>query len=419
MKKSPHHLGLATLLTHYQEGGDALHAHISPIYQTSTFSFPDVQTGADIFAARNSGFAYTRADNPNARQLAAKLALLEGLDLVRANPDEPVESLVRGKMFASGMAAISTAVLARLQAGSTVLAQKALYGNSYNLFKKVAPLYGIQVVWVDGSDLDAWEQALHKHPEAELVYLETPANPTMEIVDIGGVRELAAAHARQAWIMVDNTFATPYCQRPLSLGADLVAHSTTKYLSGHGLIIGGALVTRHPEFLDPQKERFLMASKVFGGTPSPFDTWLTNIGLKTFELRMQRQVENAARVADWLAEHPKVARVYYPGRKDFPGQAVARRQMINGYGAMLSFELKGGYQAAVEMVERLELITLAVSLGNVDSLIEHPASMTHAALSPEDRAASGVSDGLLRFSVGIEAVADLLADFDQALDKNI
>jgi len=415
MKKLSHQLSLATILTHYQEGDDALHAHINPIYQTSTFTFPDVQTGADIFAAKNRGFSYTRSDNPNARQLAAKLAFVEGIDLVKANPNEAVDSLVRGRMFASGMAAISTAVMSRVQAGSTILAQKILYGNSYNLLKKIVPLYGIQVIWVDGSDPLAWEAACERHPEAELVFLETPANPTMEIVDLARIAELAK-HTR-AWVMVDNTFATPYCQRPLNLGADIVVHSTTKYLSGHGLVIGGAVITRHPEFLDPTKERFFMASKVFGGTPSPFDTWLTNIGLKTFELRMQRHVENAARIADWLVEHPKVARVYYPGLEDSPGHETAQRQMFNGFGGMLSFELKGGYDAAVGMIERLELISLAVSLGNVDSLIEHPASMTHAALSPEDRVSYGVSDGLVRFSPGIEAADDLIADLDQALDQ--
>ncbi len=415
MKKTFQNLDLTTLLTHYQEGEDALHAHVNPIYQTSTFSFPDVQTGADIFAAKNRGYAYTRADNPNARQLADKLALLEGIDLLRANPEAEPDSLVRGRIFASGMAAISTAVMAKVQAGSTVIVQKILYGNSYNLFKKVAPLYGIQVVWVEGSDPQAWEQAFERHPDAKLAYLETPANPTMEIVDIAHV--VALAHRLSTWVLIDNTFATPFCQRPLSLGADLVVHSTTKYLSGHGLVIGGAVVTRHPEFLDPNKERFIMASKVFGGTPSPFDAWLTNIGLKTFELRMQRHVDNAARIADWLAEQPQVARVYYPGRMDFPGHTVASKQMFNGYGGMLAFELKGGYSAAVRLLERLELITLAVSLGNVNSLIEHPASMTHAALSPEDRAAYGVSDGLIRFSAGIEAPADLIADFSQALDQ--
>jgi methionine-gamma-lyase len=423
MKKSPHKLALSTLLTHYQEGGDSLHAHINPIYQTSTFSFPDVQTGADIFAAKNRGFAYTRSDNPNARQLAAKLALLEGIDLVRAQPEAPVESLVRGKIFGSGMAAISTAIMARVQAGSTILAQKILYGNAYNLLKKVVPLYGIQVVWVDGGDPAAWEAAFAAYPEADLVYLETPANPTMEIVDLQQVAQLAHSQFnrrkedQQAWVIVDNTFATPYCQRPFNQGADIVVHSTTKYLSGHGLIIGGAVITRHPEFLDPQQERFIMASKVFGGAPSPFDAWLANIGLKTFELRMARHVENADRIARWLADQPQVARVYYPGLADFPGHEIAQRQMFNGFGGMLSFELKDGYAAAVRMLEKLELVTLAVSLGNVDSLIEHPASMTHAALSPEDRASSGVTDGLIRFSPGIESANDLIADLEQAFDQ--
>ena len=271
------------------------------------------------------------------------------------------------------------------------------------------------MVCVDGSDLDAWEAAFVRHPETALAYLETPANPTMEIVDIESLAQLA--HARDAWVMVDNTFATPFCQRPLALGADIVAHSTTKYLSGHGLIIGGAIATRHPEFLDPDKSNFMLASKVFGGSPSPFDAWLTQIGLKTFELRMQRHVENAALTANWLADHPKVARVYYPGLDDFPGHEIARKQMINGFGGMLSFELKGGYGAGVQLMNKLDLITLAVSLGNVDSLIEHPASMTHAAMSPEDRLEFGVTDSLIRFSVGIENIGDVIADLEQALDQ--
>ena len=338
-----------------------------------------------------------------------------GIDLLKDAPQADVKDVVAGKAFSSGMAAISTGVLALAQAGSTVISQKVLYGNTYNLFKKLAPQYGINVVYIDGSDLDEWEAAFAKHPDVILVYLETPANPTMKIVDIEGVARLA--HARDAWVMVDNTFATPYCQRPLSLGADIVAHSTTKYLSGHGLIIGGAIATRHPEFLDPDKAQFMLASKVFGGAPSPFDAWLTHIGLKTFELRMQRHVENASQTASWLANHPKVTRVYYPGLPDFPGHAVASKQMVNGFGGMLSFELKGGYNAGVQLMNNLDLITLAVSLGNVDSLIEHPASMTHAAMSPEDRLEFGIKDALIRFSVGIENIEDVIADLGQALDR--
>jgi methionine-gamma-lyase len=237
----------------------------------------------------------------------------------------------------------------------------------------------------------------------------------MEIVDIALLSELA--HTHNTWIYIDNTFATPYCQRPLSLGADVVIHSTTKYLSGHGTIIGGVVISRHPEFFHPTKDRFFQAAKVYGGSPSPFDAWLTNIGLKTFELRMQRHIENAAVVAEWLEEHPKISKVYYPGLENFPGYQIAQKQMFNGYGGMLSFELAGGFIAGVELMESLELITLAVSLGNVDSLIQHPASMTHAAMSPEDRLEFGITDSLIRFSVGIENIEDVISDLDQALDQ--
>lgn len=413
MEKNPHNLGLGTLVTQFTEKDNPHQAHITPIYQTSTFVFPDVQTGADIFAGKNKGFSYTRADNPNARQLARKLAALEGYDLLKAHPDAEVDDLVRGRVFASGMAAISTALMARLEAGSTIITHKMLYGNAYNFMKKVAPLYGIHVVWVEGDELGAWQAAFAQHPEAAMAYLETPANPTLAIVDIASISALA--HTYGAWAVVDNTFATPYCQRPLSLGADVVVHSTTKYLGGHGTIIGGAVVSRHPEFFDPKASRFFLFSKVFGGCPSPFDAWLTNIGLKTFELRMQRHVENAAIVAEWLQKHPKVSRVYYPGLEDFPGHQIARKQMFNGFGGMLSFELTGGYKAGVSLMQGVKLIALAVSLGNVDSLIQHPASMTHAALSPEDRLEFGITDSLIRFSVGIENVADVLADLEQAL----
>lgn len=374
-----------------------------------------MQTGADIFAGKDQGFSYTRADNPNARQLARKLAAIEGLDLLRQNPHKEADELVKARMFTSGMAAISTALLSHLEAGSTVITQKTLYGNAYNFMKKVAPLYDINVVWVMGSQIEAWKNAFEQNPETTVAYIETPANPNLEIVDIAQVSSVAQAYG--AWTMIDNTFATPYCQRPLTLGADVVLHSTTKYLCGHGTIIGGAVISRHPDFFHPAKDRLFLLSKVLGGSPSPFDTWLTNIGLKTFELRMQRHIENAAITAEWLQKHPKVSRVYYPGLESFPGHETAQKQMFNGFGGMLSFELTGGYQAAVNLMQNLKLITLAVSLGNVDSLIEHPASMTHAAMSPEDRLEFGITDSLVRFSVGIENIDDILADLDQALEK--
>ena len=258
-------------------------------------------------------------------------------------------------MFSSGMAAISTALIARVESGSTIITQKTLYGNAYNFMKKIAPLYGINVVWVDGSDINSWQAAFEQHPDTAVAYFESPANPNLEIVDIAQVS--AMAHAYGAWTMIDNTFATPYCQRPLSLGVDVVVHSTTKYLCGHGTIIGGAVISRHPDFFHPKKDRLFLAAKVFGGSPSPFDTWLTNIGLKTFELRMQRHVENAAVVAEWLEKHPKISKVYYPGLESFSGHQTAQKQMFNGFGGMLSFELTGGYQAGVTLMQSLKLIT--------------------------------------------------------------
>ncbi len=406
---------LGTLVNHAVEGDNPHHAHISPIYMTSTFSFPDVAHGADIFSGEREGYVYTRIDNPNTRQLAQKYAILEGLDLLRAQPDTPPQELVAGKLFASGMAAISHALLARVRASETIIAQQALYGNAFAFLHKLAPRLGINVVWVNQPDADGWQAAFEAHPDAVMAYAETPINPTMQVVDLAMVAEIA--HQYGAWAAVDNTFATPYCQRPLNQGFDLVLHSTTKYLTGHGVIIGGAIVTRHPEFLQPERDELFLTARLLGGAPSPFDAWLGNIGLKTFELRMERHCENAMQLAEWLQQHPKVARVNYPGLPDNPGHAVARQQMFNGFGGMLSFELKGGFEAGVTLMENLHVITLAISLGNTDSLIQHPASMTHAGVPVAERLKMGITDGLVRFSVGIENVEDLITDLAQALDQ--
>jgi methionine-gamma-lyase len=231
----------------------------------------------------------------------------------------------------------------------------------------------------------------------------------MAMVDLAMVAEIAHRHG--AWLAVDNTFATPYCQRPLSLGADIVIHSTTKFLAGHGALTGGAVVSSHPDYIHQALYLFV---KVLGGIPSPFDTWLANLGLKTFELRMQRHCENALEVARYLSTHPAVATVYYPGLETDPGYEIAKRQM-HTFGAMLSFELKGGLQAGVKLMERVRLATLAVSLGNVDTLIEHPASMTHGPVPRADRLSQGITDGLVRLSVGIENLPDILADLEQGL----
>ena len=415
MKKLPPQSGISTIVTHYQEGDNQHHAHITPIFQTSTFAFPDVATGAAIFAGKEPGYIYSRAGNPNVNQLAQKYAYLEGLDIIRQHPDHNPDELVAGRVMSSGMAAISSAVMAYVTAGEKVIVQRELYGNAYRFFHEVAPRLGIAVLWVDSLDVEAWAQTFDLHSDAKLAYVETPANPTLSILDLAAIREIA--HAHDAWVMVDNTFATPYHQRPLSLGCDVVVHSTTKYLTGHGVVIGGAIVSTHLEYMNAKKDGVGLLARVMGPAVSPFDAWLANLGLKTFEIRMQRHAENAMTLARWLEAHPQVARVHYPGLESHPGHAIARKQMFQGFGGMISFELKGGFEAGVTLMNHIQLATLAVSLGNVDTLIEHPASMTHASVPPEERRKVGITDGLVRLSVGIENVEDLIADLDQALGR--
>ena len=405
---SPAH-GFSTLVTHFTEAENPLNAHVTPIYQTSTFNFPDVATGAAIVDRTQPGYYYTRLNNPNLEQFARKLTLLEAIDLLRESPGRALEEIASGQVFSSGMAAISTVLLACLKAGDTVIAQEAVYSNTFNFLKEIAPGLEIDVVWVRDISPESWQAAFDAHPDARLAYAETPANPTMTIVDLSSVADIA--HHYGAWLVVDNTFATPCCQRPLSLGVDVVVHSTTKFLSGHGALVGGAVISRHSDFM---QQALRQTAKIRGGVPSPFDAWLANLGLKTLELRMGQQCANALEVARYLESHPAVEVVHYPGLESHLGYAVARKQM-HGFGGMLSFELKGGFQAGVRLMENLKVGTLAVSLGNVDTLMQHPASMTHASVAREDRLKQGIRDGLVRMSVGIENIEDILADLAQGL----
>jgi methionine-gamma-lyase len=401
--------GLGTLVTHVTEGEDPRFAHVTPIYQTSVFDFPDVATGASIFKGDVPGLNYTRWNNPNQQQLADKVAVLEGIDLLRAHPDQKPDEVVAGMAFGSGMAAVSAAVLGRIRPGQTIIAQKRSYSATHELFDKLAPRWGIRTVFIEDVSPEKWEEAFQAHPDAALAYAESPSNPTMTLTDLAAVADIAHRHG--AWLAVDNTFASPYCQRPLSLGADIVIHSTTKYLSGHALIIGGVVVSRHPAFV--RKELFEML-KVLGGSASPFDTWLVNMGIKTLEVRMQRHCENAMSVARFLENHPAVERVNYPGLPSHPQHELACRQMPT-FGGMMSFELRGGMEAGIHMMNHVKVATLAVSLGMVDTVVSHPASMTHSGLAPDTRRAAGITDGLVRLSVGIENVGDLIADFDHAM----
>lgn len=407
-KFNPRH-GIGTHAIHAAEENNPFNANVTPIYQSSIFRMPDVETGAKIFTHEIPGYVYSRVSNPNLDQVSKKLAVLEGLDLLRANPERPVEEVVAGRVFSSGMAAITSTILARVPAGKTLIVQEALYSRTYEFLRDLAARCGFQVVWLHDPTPENWENAFIANPEAVLAYAETPVNPSLALVDLAAAAD--SAHRHHAWLAVDNTFASPYCQRPLSLGADIVMHSTTKYLNGHGLIIGGAVISNHVEFISGELNEI---HKTFGATSSPFDAWLLNNGLKTFELRVQRQCESAMLVARFLEKHPAVAKVNYPGLESFPDYALACRQMIH-FGGMVSFELKGGLKAGTSMMNSVRLCRLAVSLGHLDSLIEHPASMTHFKLSQEERLQQGITDGLVRFSVGIEDVEDIISDLDQAM----
>ena len=310
-----------------------------------------------------------------------------------------------GLAFASGMAAES-AILSLLSAGEHLISCDDLYGGSYRLFRRVLEPMGLSFSFVDGTDLSAVEKSLTDR--TRMLWVKSPTNPLLKLVDIEAVSKLA--HARQALLVVDNTFMSPYFQRPLSLGADIAVHSATKYLGGHSDVIGGTLVVNRDDLF----ERLAFLQNAVGGVPGPMDAWLVLRGLKTLAIRMREHDHNARQVAAFLIDHPRVARVFYPGLPNHPQRELARRQM-SGFGGMISFEVKGGLEPARRVVERTQLFTLAESLGGVESLIELPAAMTHASIPAETRRAHGVADGLVRISVGIEDAADLISDLDQAL----
>jgi methionine-gamma-lyase len=403
--------GISTLVNCVGERQDPSDAHVAPIYQSSVFTFRDFASADAILSGERDGFFYTRLDNPNFRVVEDKYALLEGLDLVRAQPESRPEELVGAKLFASGMAAVTAAIMACAQKGDTLVVQRSLYSDTFGFLDAFAPRMGMEVVWVKENSYQAWERAFTHGKSVRLVIAETPANPAMQIVDLSMLSECSRKHG--CWLLVDNTFPTPYGQRPLTLGADIVVHSTTKYLSGHGVIVGGAVVSRHVDFI---KGDLQLIRRRFGAVPSPFDAWLANLGLRTFEIRMERHNHNAMRIARYLDGHPRVKVVHYPGLESHPQYELARRQM-HAFGGMMAFELKGGFAAARRMLENVRVATLGVSLGKVDTMIQHPAGMTHSRVPPEVREEMGITDGLIRLSVGIENVEDLLDDFESALNQ--
>ncbi len=367
-----------------QEPDPSTGAIMTPVYLTSTY----VQAAPGV----HKGYEYSRTGNPTRSALERNLASLEGG--------------AHGLCFASGLAATDT-ILKTLRPGDHVVACDDLYGGTYRIFESVYRPFGLDFTFVDATVLERVEEAIRA--ETKLVWIETPTNPLLKIVDIAGVVELC--RGRDLKVVVDNTFATPYLQRPLSLGADVVLHSMTKYLGGHSDVVGGAIVLDDDELA----EKLAYLQNAAGGIPGPMDCFLVLRGVKTLAVRMDRHQENARRVVDFLRQHPRVDRVYFPGDEDHPGHAIAARQM-SGFGGMVSFVLAGEREEhARELVSRTKIFQLAESLGGVESLIEHPVSMTHGSIPREERLKAGLSDALIRLSVGIEDVEDLIEDLDRVL----
>jgi methionine-gamma-lyase len=365
---------------------------VTPIYQTSTFSFKNADHGARCFSGEEKGYIYTRLGNPT----------IEDLEVTVAELENGYASLA----VASGMAAVNTVYLSVLGQGDHMIAHNALYGPSRGIMEKLYPKFGVKSDFVDATKIEEIEKVIK--PNTKLLYLETPANPTMGITDIKAAAELAHKHG--IIVCVDNTFCSPYLQNPIDLGADIVLHSMTKFINGHADIVGGIVIAKEKTVFDELK--YVMLN--MGFNMDPHQAYLVRRGLKTLAIRIERAQESSKKVADYLEAHEKVEWVLYPGLKSHPQYELGKSQM-RGPGAMISFGVKGGIDAGKTLMDNVKLALLAVSLGGIETLIQHPASMTHSKLSPEARHESGITDGLIRLSIGIEDVEDIISDLDQAL----
>ena len=389
-------LGLGTTAIHAGTLKNLYGTLAMPIYQTSTFIFDSAEQGGRRFALEEAGYIYTRLGNPTTTVLENKIAALEEGEAAVAT--------------ASGIGAISSSLWTVLKAGDHVVTDKTLYGCTFALMNHGLTKFGVEVTFVDTSNLDEVKKAMKEN--TRVVYLETPANPNLKIVDLEGVCKVAHTNPNTL-VIVDNTFATPYMQKPLKLGVDVVVHSATKYLNGHGDVIAGLVVT-NKELAD--QIRFVGLKDMTGAVLGPQEAYYIIRGLKTFEIRMERHCKNARTIVDFLNKHPKVEKVYYPGLETHPGYEIAKKQMKD-FGAMISFELKGGFEAGKTLLNNLKLCSLAVSLGDTETLIQHPASMTHSPYTKEEREVAGITDGLVRLSVGLENVEDIIADLEYGLEK--
>ena len=387
--------GFGTKAIHGGSKKDQYGALATPIHQTATFIFDNAEQGGNRFALKEEGYIYTRLGNPTNTVLEEKLAILEGGEACMS--------------MGSGIGAISSVMWTALKAGDHVVSAKTIYGCTYAYLNHGISRYGVEVTFVDASDPENIRKAMREN--TKVVFLETPANPTLVITDIEAISKIA--HENEGCIVVvDNTFSTPYIQRPIELGADVVVHSGTKFLNGHGDVIAGfAIGTK--EFID--QVRLFGVKDMTGSCLSPFDAYLIIRGMKTLEIRMDRHCENAMKVAEFLESHPAVDKVHFPGLKSFPQYDLAKKQMSLP-GAVIAFEIKGGVEEGITVMNSVEMCKLAVSLGDPETLVEHPASMTHSPYSPEERLEAGISDGLIRVAVGLENVQDIISDLNQALN---
>ncbi|MGF7057969.1 methionine gamma-lyase [Brassicibacter mesophilus] len=395
-KEQLKNMGFGTKTIHGGHKKDiATGALTTPIYQTSTFVFDSAEQGGRRFALEEGGYIYTRLGNPTNTQVEEKVAILEGADASMST--------------ASGIGAVSSALWTALKAGDHIVASETLYGCTFAFLNHGLTRFGVEVTFVDVTDPENVRKAMKKN--TRVVYLETPANPTLKITDIKTISNIAHEN-ENCLVMVDNTFATPYIQRPLELGADVIIHSATKYLNGHGDVIAGFVVGSQ-DFIN--QVRLFGVKDMTGASLSPFDAFLIMRGMKTLEIRMERHCQNAMKVARFLESHDAVDKVYYPGLESFEQYELAKKQMKLP-GAIISFELKGGFEEGKKVINGTHLCKTAVSLGDAESLIQHPASMTHSPYTPEERKAAGISEGLVRLSVGLETCEDIINDLKNALD---
>jgi len=398
--------GISSLTLHAAQHKFSNSSHLTPIYATSTFTFNDADEGMKRFSGEEEGFIYSRWDNPTFKPAEAIISALETFNIQDSNGNDLQAEAI---LHASGMAAISNLFQSNLKAGDAVLSHFSLYGGTHEYLHKVLNQNGITPIIADLRDLNIAESFIRQNKNIRLIHLETPANPTVQCVDIEAITKLAKQYG--LLVSVDNTFATPYLQQPFKYGVDFVIHSTTKFLNGHGTAIGGVLVGRDIEFMKTKATKW---HRLLGGNTNAFDAFLLLTGIKTLELRMQRHCSNAMDVANFLQTHNAIEKVNYNGLESHSDYAVAKKQMKHP-GAMLSFELKGGLSAGKNFIDKLQMCTRAVSLGTADTLVSHPASMSHYSVTRQERLQFGITDGLIRMSVGMENIEDILTDLDNAM----